>query len=250
MNEYTNFALVYDEFMKNIPYDAWKKQNIEILKRYGIEDGIVVDLGCGTGVLTESMAMEGYDMIGIDLSEDMLDIAFQKKYEKNLDILYLNQDMREFELYGTCRAIYSRCDSLNYILEYADLVKVFKLVNNYLDPQGIFIFDMNTVYKYEEILGDCTIAENSDMGSFIWENTFYKDKYLNEYDLTLYIRGEDNLYERFEETHIQRAYSKEEILSAIEESGMVCLDIIDADTDTEINKETGRYLFVVREKGK
>lgn len=250
MNEYTNFAMVYDEFMKNIPYELWQNQNIEILHRYGIDSGIVADLGCGTGILTEAMAMAGYDMIGIDISEDMLDIAFEKKYEKDLDILYLKQDMREFELYGTCRAIYSRCDSLNYILEYADLVKVFKLVNNYLDPKGIFIFDMNTVYKYKEILGDCTIAENAETGSFIWENTFYEETALNEYDLTLYIQGDDNLYERFEETHIQRAYTKEEIISAIEEAGMVCMDIIDADTGVEVRDITERYLFVVRERGK
>ena len=130
-----------------------------LLEEYGIGEGIVVELGCGTGSMTEILAGYGYDMIGVDNSCDMLEIAEEKKEKSGHDILYLMQDMREFELYGTVRAVVSVCDSVNYILEEEDLLEVFSLVNNYLDPGGMFIFDMNTRYKYEQ-MGDCTIAEN------------------------------------------------------------------------------------------
>ena len=111
---------------------------ISLLREEGIDDGLVLDLGCGTGSLTEILAREGYDMTGIDLSPDMLQIAMEKRMESGRDILYLNQDMREFELYGTVRAIVSICDSMNYLLEKADLVQTLRLANNYLDPGGDF----------------------------------------------------------------------------------------------------------------
>ena len=132
-----------------------------------MEDGLVLDMGCGTGAMTRYLDAHGYDMTGIDVSEEMLTIAKEKSSQ---DILYLLQDMREFELYGTMRAAVSICDSMNYILEEDDLLQVFSLVNNYLDPGGIFIFDLNTVYKYQEILGEQTIAEDREECSFIWDN--------------------------------------------------------------------------------
>ena len=159
MEAYTSFAQVYDLFMDNVPYEEWCAYIAGILRDYGIEDGLVLELGCGTGSLTRALSGAGYDMIGVDNSEDMLEIAMDKQQEGE-DILYLLQDMREFELYGTVRAVVSICDSMNYILTYEDLVQVLRLVNNYLDPGGILIFDMNTLYKYEEILGENTFAEN------------------------------------------------------------------------------------------
>ena len=120
---------------------SWSKYLIQLLKEYQVEDGLVLDLGCGTGNMTELLAKEGYDMIGVDNSEDMLEIASEKREKSGLNILYLLQDMREFELYGTVKAVVSICDSINYILEEDDLREVFSLVNNYLDPKGMFIFD-------------------------------------------------------------------------------------------------------------
>ena len=163
MEQYTNFAKVYDLFMDNVPYDKWVEQIKDILYKENIKDGLICDLGCGTGAITERLANLGYDMIGIDNSYDMLDVAMEKKYASGNDILYLCQDMREFELYGTCAAIVSACDSINYILNFEDLVKVFKLVNNYLDPKALFIFDCNTFYKYKNILADKVFAENTEI---------------------------------------------------------------------------------------
>ena len=213
MEAYTSFARVYDTFMDNVPYKEWADYLGKILKEYGIDDGLVLDLGCGTGNMTEMLASSGYDMIGVDNAEEMLEIAMEKKVESGHDILYLLQDMREFELYGTVRAVISACDSVNYITDDEDLTEVFRLVNNYLDPEGLFVFDFNTEYKYREILGEQTIAEDREECSFIWDNYYDKDERINEYELTLFVRDEEQpqLYRKYQEEHFQRAYTLEQI---------------------------------------
>ena len=192
MEAYTSFAYVYDTFMDNVPYGEWARHIRERLCEHGVTDGIVLDLGCGTGTMTERLAGYGYDMIGVDNSEEMLELAMEKKTESGYDILYLLQDMRGFELYGTVRAVVSVCDSVNYITEPDELEEVFRLVNNYLDPKGIFLFDFNTVHKYRDVIGDSTIAEDRGVCSFIWDNRYYEKEQINEYDLTLFIAEDFN----------------------------------------------------------
>ena len=205
MEAYGEFARVYDIFQDNVDYDSWAGYLKDTLREYGISDGLILELGCGTGTMTELLAASGYDMIGVDNSEEMLAEAMQKRETSGHDILYLLQDMQEFELYGTVRAVISVCDSLNYLTEEQDLEHVFELVNNYLDPGGLFIFDMNTVYKYQEMIGDSTIAENREEGSFIWENTYDEESGINEYALTLFLPDTDGRYEKVEEVHYPRA---------------------------------------------
>ena len=246
MDAYTGFAEVYDLFMDQVPYEKWSRRITEILKEYGISDGLVLDLGCGTGSMTELLAGAGYDMIGVDASEEMLELAYEKRAESGHDILYLLQDMREFELYGTVRAIVSVCDSLNYITEEEELLHVFRLVRNYLDPDGVFFFDMNTIYKYSKMLGETTIAENREEGSFIWENYYDPEEQLNQYDLTLYIRDEDDRYTRFEETHIQKAYALERVLELLQQAGMKAEQIFDSDTEKKVTDTTGKFCIAAR----
>lgn len=243
MEAYTGFAQVYDTFMDNVPYDEWGEYLVSLLKKYGVEDGLVLDMGCGTGAMTRYLDAHGYDMTGIDVSEEMLTIAKEKS---SPDILYLLQDMREFELYGTVRAIVSVCDSLNYITEEEELLHVFRLVRNYLDPDGVFFFDMNTIYKYSKMLGETTIAENREEGSFIWENYYDPEEQLNQYDLTLYIRDEDDRYTRFEETHIQKAYALERVLELLQQAGMKAEQIFDSDTGKEVTDTTGKFCIAAR----
>ena len=250
METYTGFASVYDLFMDNIPYRAWCDYVTSLLKEYGVEDGLVLDLGCGTGKLTRLLAGEGYDMIGVDLSEEMLEVALEHEMEDPKQILYLQQDMREFELYGTVRAIVSICDSMNYLEDYEDLVQTLKLVNNYLDPQGVFIFDLNTVHKYRDLIGDRTIAEARAECSFIWDNDYDPETKINEYDLTLFIQEEDDLYRRFVETHYQKAYELEEVKRAIAEAGMEFVTVYDAFTRKEPDENSERVYFIAREQGK
>lgn len=250
MDAYTGFAAVYDMFMDNIPYQEWCEYLADILKDYGVEDGLLLDLGCGTGKLTRLLAKKGYDMIGVDMSEDMLELAMEHQAEDGGEILYLLQDMREFELYGTVRAVVSICDSMNYLMEYEDLVQVFSLANNYLDPGGVFVFDLNTPYKYREVLGEQTIAENREEGSFIWENYFEEEDGVNEYGLTLFIRDPDGRFRKYEETHYQRSYNLEDVREALEEAGMEFVTAYDAFTKEPPRADSERIYIVAREKGK
>lgn len=259
MQPYTGFASVYDVFMDNVPYDEWTDYVVHLLNKYGVANGLVLELGCGTGSMTERLATKGYDMIGIDNSEDMLAIAREKSIENGNNILYLCQDMREFELYGTVAAVVSVCDSMNYILNEEDLLKVFRLVNNYLDPKGVFIFDLDTQYAYEEVIGDSTIAENRDEGSFIWENTYYEEEMINEINLTLFLPAEDEedtenrdlqepkYFIKHEETHYRRAYSIDTIRRLIEEAGMEWVAVYDALTEKEPNPYSERVYIIARE---
>ena len=239
MEAYTSFAAVYDTFMDNVPYEEWGAYIHSMLCKYGVRDGIVLDLGCGTGTMTELLAGYGYDMIGVDNSEDML----------------------EFELFGTVRAVVSVCDSVNYVTDPEELKEVFRLVNNYLDPGGIFLFDFNTEYKYREVMGDCTIAEDRGLCSFIWDNTYYEEEKINEYDLTLFIREDikaesgdtganGELYRKFRETHYQRAYTLDGIKQLLQEAGLLFLAAYDMDTKSEVMRTSERICVIAREYGK
>ena len=250
MDAYTSFARVYDTFMDNIPYEEWAVYLTGLLNEYGVNDGLVLDLGCGTGNMTELLAKEGYDMIGVDNAEEMLEIAMEKREKSGHDILYLLQDMREFELYGTVRAVVSVCDSVNYIDEEEDLTEVFRLVNNYLDPGGVFIFDFNTLYKYREILGDRTIAENREDCSFIWDNYYYEEERINEYELSIFIREKENLFRRYEETHFQRGYTLDDMIRMIKDSGLEFVTAYDAFTREAPKEDSERIYVIAREKGK
>lgn len=246
MEAYSGFARVYDLFMDNIPYEEWTNYVEELLHEEGISSGLVLDLGCGTGSVTQILAKDGFDMIGIDNSEEMLEIAMEKKEESGLDILYLLQDMREFELYGTVRAVVSICDSVNYILEDEELLEVFRLVCNYLDNEGIFIFDMNTPYKYQEILGERTFAEDREESSFIWENYYDEEDQINQYDLSLFVKEEDGRYCKYEETHLQRAYDPKTVEALITRSGLELLHVYDAFSKKAPTETSERIYFVCR----
>ncbi|MCD7957816.1 MAG: class I SAM-dependent methyltransferase [Lachnospiraceae bacterium] len=314
MASYESFARVYDLFMSDTPYDEWCEYLHHLLLQCGVAEGLVLELGCGTGQMTARLSRLGYDMIGVDNSVDMLEIAREKQLDqknqgipgcdshsaaddrgnaykgntaddrgtingrgmasdraersyKEPDILYLLQDMREFELYGTVRAVVSVCDSMNYITEEEDLLQVFRLVNNYLDPGGAFIFDLNTPYKYEEILAENVFAENREEGSFIWENWYDAGTQINEYDLTLYIRKKEsgrlrrrkeevinhmgvNLYERYEETHYQKAWDIDRVCMLLEEAGLKPEAVYDAFTNEPPHPESERVYIIAREQKK
>lgn len=250
MDAYEGLASVYDAFMDNVPYEEWAEYLCGLLADYGVRDGLVLDLGCGTGNMTECLARRGFDMIGVDASREMLQAATEKRDGSGLDILYILQDMREFELYGTVAAVVSLCDSMNYLTEYGDLVKVLRLVNNYLDPRGVFIFDLNTVYKYRTVIGADTIAESREDAAFIWDNDYDEESRINEYSLTLFVRESGDLYRRFDEVHRQRAYDLDEIRGAAAEAGMEFVAAYDAFTRQPPRAESERIYVVLRERGK
>lgn len=250
MEAYTGFAEVYDLFMDNIPYAEWADYIHGLLLEYGVADGLLLELGCGTGSLTELMAGYGYDMIGVDCSEEMLGLAMDKRVESGHDILYLLQDMRKFELYGTVRAVLSICDSMNYLTSEEDLLAVFKLVNNYLDPGGLFLFDLNTEYKYARVLGDNVFAEDREEGSFIWENCYYEEEKINEYRLSVFVKGDDGRYDKYEETHFQRAFSLSRVKELLLEAGMEFVTAYEAFTRDKPEKNSERIYIIAKERGK
>ena len=260
MDSYQDFAYVYDEFMDETPYEMWCKRIQSLIEKYGVskpvrnsgdvlesEKNLVVDLGCGTGTLTEMLYEKGYDMVGVDNSDSMLSVAMEKKQLSGSEILYLLQDMRELELYSTVGTVVSVCDSINYILEEEELLEVFKLVNNYLYPGGIFVFDFNTDYKYGQVIGDTTIAENRNDCSFIWENYYDEESAINEYEVTIFVKEEDDLFRKFTETHFQKGYTAKKIAKLIERAGMELVVMKDADTDGDITDESERIYVVAKE---
>lgn len=277
MEAYTAFAKVYDRFMENVPYEKWGDFLDYTIEKLGItkpsrdaddalesERNLVLDMGCGTGVLTEIMFEKGYDMIGVDLSQDMLDVALRRKLSKyasenepvedeieaaavDTGILYLCQDMCELDLYSTVGTIYSTCDSINYLIEDDEVKACFDNVSNYLYPDGLFIFDVNTVYKYREVIGDVTIAEDTDESSFIWDNYYDEEENINEYDLTLFIKASDEnssrpLYEKYNETHYQRGFEIDEVIGLINESGLEVLAILD---ESVVNDDKCSYKDII-----
>lgn len=304
MEAYSDFATVYDTFMDETPYEIWGDFVDGLIQKYGVskayscenvgsaensgdlnsddvdieealneERNLVVELGCGTGSFTQIMKKKGYDIMGIDMSSDMLNIARNKAAKEGLDIMYLEQDMRELDLYCTAGTIVSVCDSVNYLLEDEDVIETFKLVNNFLFPKGVFIFDFNTLHKYRDVIGDATIAENRDDCSFIWDNYYHEDEHINEYDLTIFVRegagksgedgdefdeneendeysGDSGLFRRFSETHYQRGYTLDEMKSFVKAAGMELVTVIDADTHDEPTEDSERIYVVARECGK
>jgi ubiquinone/menaquinone biosynthesis C-methylase UbiE len=257
MQPYTGIASVYDIYMDHIPYDEWTDFIVDLLKKYNISKGLLLELGCGTGTMTRQLVHRGYEMIGLDLSEEMLAIA-QEKEDNGNNILYLCQDMRDLELYGTVSAVVSFCSTMNYILTEEDMLKVFKRVNNYLDPKGLFVFDLDTLYSYQYVLGDNTTVDNREEGTFIWENLYYDEEMINEVNLTVFIPQKNgnikstdiNLYKKYVETHYRRGYTIETIRSLIEEAGLEWIGAFDSQTKEASMDDSERVYIVAREKQK
>ena len=241
---YSAFSDSYDEFMDEIPYSRWARYIHKTLCKHNVQDGLVLDLGCGSGTLTALLSDQGYDMTGVDASSEMLEKAVEKRGDRN--ILYLQQDIREFELYGTMRAVVCTCDTLNYITDKRELKKVFRLVNNYLDPGGIFIFDVHTEFYYEHELGSRVFADVRDDNAYIWNNYYDRKTCVNSYCLTLFSESSDGTYERSEEVHYERAYDKVYISDALLDAGLNVLAVSDDYTDRSPGEESVRLTFTAQ----
>ena len=244
MDAYTSFARVYDLFMDNVPYEEWCAFLCKMLAQHGITDGPVLDLGCGTGKMTRLMSEQGYDMTGIDNAAEMLQIAAMEPGE--VPILYLLQDMQDLELDGCVRAVYSVCDCVNYVLDEEELQQAFSRVHEYLEEDGVFIFDVNTSYKYTKLLAENTFAESRDEGSFIWDNYYDEEERINEYDLTLFIPEGDELYRRYTETHYQRNYETATLLKLLKNAGFTDICVYDDYTDAPLCETSERAVFVAK----
>lgn len=240
---YSGFANVYDALTGDVEYEKRCEYIEKLMKKHmDFSPELVCDLGCGTGSVCSILSKKGYDMIGIDSSDMMLDIASKKNDDKK--ILYLCQDMCEFELYGTVDVFLCMLDSLNYITSPEDVNEIFALVKNYLNPGGIFIFDVNTLYKYEEILSDNTFVSEENEIFYTWENAF--DGEYHDFRLNFFAKDENGKYNRMTEEHSQRYHSADELKEIIKENGLSLEAVYSELTEDEPKEDDQRVFFVVK----
>ena len=244
---YGDFAKLYDK-LQDADYERFVEFYEAIFSRLGLKPELVLDLGCGTGNITVPMAKKGYDMIGLDLSVEMLNIAREKAQTAETDVLFLCQDMCEMELFGTVDAIVCALDGVNYITEYEDLEQLFRLVENYLNPGGVFVFDINSVYKLKEIMGNNTFVNDEQGVFYVWQSEFSEEASICEFLLTFFVEQEDGRYERFEEFQQERAYSVEEISLAIQKAGLEISGIYKPFQFATADDTDERIFFVVSKK--
>ena len=239
---YGGFAKMYDGLMTDAPYELWAAYIDGLLSEWFKNSSpLVLDLACGTGNITLRLAEKGYDLIGVDSSEDMLAEAQRKAYEEGHKILFLAQDMRELDLYGTIDAAVCVCDGMNYILKTADLLEVFRRVRLFLNPGGVFIFDMNTEYKFNEVLKNSTFEDKSADGSYVWQNNYNPETKINEYHMFFYSPDED---EPFTELHKQRAYPPADIINLLMEAGFSAVSTRNSYSADPIQADSTRIVFI------
>lgn len=245
MSQYENFAYIYDHLMEEVDYDKWLAFIDSVFAEHSIKS--VCDLGCGTGNMTIPLSEKGYDMIGVDLSYDMLMVAREKAAEIGQDILFLNQDMKEFELYGTVDGIIATCDSVNY-LKPDDLDVFIKWVNNYLNPDGLFVFDLNTEYKFEHVYGNQTFSELGGDFAYLWENHYKADEKVNEYYISFFVEEEDGSYSRSDEFHKEYVHHPEKMEETLTENGFEILGVHDDYEWRTCQEKTTRMTYIVQKK--
>jgi SAM-dependent methyltransferase len=234
--------------MFDINYPEWVDYIETIFKNYDIQPELIADLGCGTGSFCLEMAGRGYNMIGIDISTEMLSRAMLKLESQGVErekVLFLNQDMSRFELFGTVDAIVSLLDSINYITDKNDLKRMISLVENYLNPGGLFIFDVNSVYKFEKIFSNNVFYSIDDKITYIWENTYDMKTKLCKFDLTFFI-CQNEYYKRFDEVHFERAYSIEELSEIVEDSGLELLKVYEGLSFCKPSINSERLFFICK----
>ena len=241
---YSAIAEVYDKLNKDIDYAAWADMIDECFARFGNQKPeIVLDLACGTGRMTRELAARGYDMIGIDGSYDMLGEAYSGGTE---GILYLCQDMREFELYGTVDLAVSCLDSINHLQSPADLATCLDLVHNYLVPDGLFVFDVNGRYKFENVYADNAYTMEEDGSFCVWQNSYNPKSHLCDFYITVFSEDEDGRYTRYEDMDRERMYTLRSLKSALLRNGFEFIGAYSDFEFTEADDNSERIYIVAR----
>lgn len=243
MEPYSAFAYVYDQLMEDVNYDHWVNYIEKIFERYMLQPRNIAELACGTGNITNRLAYRGYNVVAMDISEDMLSIAQEKARKMDVDVTYLNQDMKDLILPTELDVILCVCDGINYILETEHLLKVFQSVYRHLKDRGLFIFDISSYYKLSTILGHHTYAENFPDVSYIWENYFDSNQSICDFDLTIFLK-QGGLYKKYEENHSQRAYENSEILALLKKLDFTKIEFFEAFTFSKPQETCERVYFV------
>lgn len=245
MNNYSDFAYIYDKLMhRDINYEKWADYIENLFDMYGVNPSLVCDLACGTGNITIPLAKRGYDMTGVDVSEDMLNVARSKS--EGLDILYLNQNITSLDLYGTMGAFLCMIDGINYILPPKSLLALFSRIKTcFLDKGGLFIFDISTEYKLRGVIGGNTFVHCGKNVFYTWQNRYIEKKKLSDMFLTFFVKQKGG-YKRFEERHLQRAHSEDELRIILHRAGFETVDTYDELSFSPPEKDSKRIVFVCR----
>ncbi|MDN4525462.1 class I SAM-dependent DNA methyltransferase [Fictibacillus fluitans] len=241
---YQHFAYYYDQLMKDAPYEHWISFFQQAVASVEAEVSSVLDVGCGTGSISIPLALKGYDVTGIDLSDDMLAVAHEKSMNQHASVQYLQQDMTEIEGLPEFDAAVIFCDSLNYLLTEEKVAAAFQSVYRHLKENGIFLFDVHSLYKIHKIFSGNTFAENAQELSYIWQ--CYEGEYPDsvEHELSFFVQDEDARYSRFDEVHMQRTLSVKAYEHLLEEAGFRVLRITGDFSEKELEPEAERIFFV------
>lgn len=245
MTSYSKFAEFYDILTENIDYKKHAEYYDQLVSEFGGEKGILLDLACGTGSLSEAMSRLGYDVIGVDLSQEMLSIALDKKYDSQLDIQYLCQDMRELDMYGTLDVTICALDSLNHLPDIESLKRAVERVSLFLNPNGLFIFDVNSQYKHKEILADNIFIYDTEKVYCVWENAYFEEDCTVEISLSFFENcGE--CYKRYEECFSEKAYSIETLDEILINAGFEIVAHYDYLSKSMPSEKSEKITFVAR----
>lgn len=231
--------------MEDYGYERWVEYIASVFKRLGVHPTSMVDIACGTGNMTIPLVKSGYEMIGIDSSEDMLYVAKEKAFSMGLSIPFIHQDIRNLSLHRPVDAIICMCDGFNYILSDQDLLSVFSKIYALLNDKGILLFDISSYYKLRNILGNNLMADASEDISLIWFNTFDDKDDICRMDLTFFVKKE-SAYKRFDETHYQRAYRLNDIKNFLLEVGFTKIEVFSPFTFESPKVKDNRWVFIAQ----
>lgn len=252
MAGYGDFAYYYDMLTENVDYESRCEYICNLLAEGGVGKGILLDLACGTGTMSMLLSDKGYDVIGVDASEDMLSVAQEKKMESGKDIMFLCQRMEELDLFGTINAAVCTLDSINHITDEETVKKVFSKVSLFMEDKGLFIFDVNTPYKHREVLGNNTFVYDMEDVYCVWQNSTDKNTLLTEVSLDIFEKDteeEDDVYYRYSEEFSERGYELSEIREWLQENKFEVLGVYEEMTTDEVRENTQRAVFVARKHG-
>lgn len=248
MSGYHSFSFFYDKLTENISYKERAKYFDMLIKKHNGKKNLLLDLACGTGSLSEELSRMGYDVIGVDGSEEMLNEAFDKKIQSGLNIQYLCQDMTNLDMFGTIDVTICALDSLNHLSTLDDVRRTFERVSLFCEPGGLFIFDVNTPYKHRNILRNNTFIYDLEDVYCVWQNSFDEDAADCRVDISLDIfeKDESGTYRRYYDELWEIAFEREVLEKELVSAGMVIEAVYDYDTVNIPSDNSQKLVFVAR----
>lgn len=244
MSSYEYLSSVYDELSENVDYDVRSDYISDIFCDNSISSGTVLDLACGTASMSERLMKKGYSIIGIDLSEQMLEIASQRLSQIGDNFTLLKANMQDFELETKVDACICCLDSINHLNSINAVQKTFECVNNSLKQGGLFVFDVNTIYKHQCVLSGNTFVFDEEDYYLVWDN-----EQVDENTVRILIdlfRFNGQSYDRFSEEFCEKAYSIDELKTALENSGFSDIKVYDELTYNAPEETSERLFFVCK----